>query len=52
MHIFFTDEEQKYIIKDIFEWKVKKDCPQDVKKEILKKMSAFEIQKDIVYGKI
>lgn len=52
MHIFFTDEEQKYIIKDLFGWKVKKDCPQDIKKEILKKMSAFEWQKDVVYGKI
>ena len=52
MHIFFTEEEQKYIIKDTFDWKVKKDCPKDVKKEIIKKMSAFERQKDVVYGKI
>lgn len=52
MHIFFTEEEQKYITKDLFGWKVKEGCPQDVKKEILKKMSAFDRQKDVVNGKI
>ena len=52
MHVFFTEEEQKYIIKDLFGWKVKKDCPQDMKKEIIKKMNAFEWQKGVVYWKI
>ena len=38
MTIVFTDEEIKYIIKDVFDWHISKDCPKKLKKDIENKL--------------
>lgn len=39
MTIKFSDEEKKWIIKDDFNWKLSKDCPDKLKKLLEKKLS-------------
>lgn len=49
MHVIFTDEEQKYIEKIPFEWKVKKDCPQGLRNTIERKLEALNNQEGNAY---
>ena len=42
MTIFFTEEETKYIVKELFNWHVSEDCPEELKKKINKKLNALK----------
>lgn len=49
MHIVFTEKEMEYIQKTGFKWSVKADCPNDIKKNIARKMSKLGKQTDLRY---
>ena len=49
MYLIFTDEEQKYIEKEPFKWRVKKDCPRDLKHTIRRKLEALNSQEGSAY---
>ena len=38
MHIYFTDAEKDWIIKDLFDWKIKDNCPNEIKKSLNEKL--------------
>lgn len=38
MHLIFTEEEKEWINKQLFNWTVKKGCPDNIKKTLEKKL--------------
>lgn len=42
MTIYFSDEEKKWIDKIPFDWKIKKECPQKIKKELQIKLNLLK----------
>lgn len=44
MHIIFTEQELKWIDTKIWGWKIKKDCPSDIRKRIEKKLKRLDHQ--------
>lgn len=38
MHIIFTEEEKRYIIKEPFNWHVSDDAPKDIRESIEEKL--------------
>ena len=38
MHIMFTEEENEWIDKKLFNWTVKAGCPADIRKNLEKKL--------------
>lgn len=41
MHVIFTDEEKEWINMKPFNWTVKDGCPENIKKEIEKKLKVL-----------
>lgn len=44
MHIVFTEEELRWIKKDVFSWPLKNGCPSSIKKSIEKKKAILNNQ--------
>ena len=38
----FTEQEQKYILFELGGWKVKEDCPKDVREKLERKIQMIE----------
>ena len=48
MHVFFTDKEKDNLIIKDFKMTIKKDCPNDIKKTLEKKIQKIrEYEKEI-----
>lgn len=45
MTIIFTEEEEKYIVKEPFNWHIAKDCPEQIKESLAKKLSMLKARK-------
>lgn len=48
MHIFFTDEERKWIKIDTFGYPIKDNCPEKIKRSIKNKKRALNGQTEII----
>ena len=44
MTIYFTEQELKWIEKEKFHWFIKKECPQEIKLLLSKKLENFKIR--------
>lgn len=44
MTIYFTEQELKWIEKGKFNWFIKKECPQEIKLSLSKKLENFKIR--------
>ena len=44
MTIYFTEQELKWIEKGKFHWFIKKECPQEIKLLLSKKLENFKIR--------
>ena len=42
MTISFTEEEKKYIVKEIFNWHISDNCPHELAVKINKKLQAIK----------
>ena len=51
MYIDFTDEENKYIIKEPFNWHVSEDAPDEIRKSIEKKLNLVNSQSDKIMAR-
>ena len=45
MHLIFSEEEKKWIKKELFNWTVKKNCPKELRKKINKKLEILKSEK-------
>ena len=44
MHVQFTEEESRYLVKEPFNWHVSEDAPDSVRKSIEKKLELVNSQ--------
>lgn len=47
MHVSFTEEELQWIVKDLFNWHIAKDCPKDKRAAVQKKLDLVNKAKTI-----
>lgn len=50
MHMFFSNDEKRWINTDRFGWPIKRGCPDKIKKVILKKKNIIDNQMEARHG--
>ena len=50
MTMYFTEEEEKYLVKELFNWHVKDGCPKKIADSINKKLKELKAFADEMNG--